>query len=176
VVKHSTRKVTATLIRNAKRLAKNLSLNLPQHLLVRMQVPDELLCPITLMPMKDPVIASDGRTYERAAITEWLANHSTSPLTREPMSVSTLKSNYAVKSMLSRYNSMTIVPIQPPIQSQSQSANTNYQSLPSAPIVVVDQSQQQPTRQRQAKVLQLLCIGLTCVILIIIIAKLVANS
>jgi len=137
-----------------------------------MQVPDELLCPITLMPMKDPVIASDGRTYERAAITEWLANHSTSPLTREPMSVSTLKSNYAVKSMLSRYNSMTV--IQPQIQLQS--ANTNYQSLPSAPIVVVDQSQQQPTRQRQAKVLQLLCIGLTCVILIIIIAKLVANS
>ena len=172
MVKHSTRKVIATLIRNVKRLAINLNLNLQQHLLVTMQVPEELLCPITLMPMKDPVIASDGRTYERSAITEWLANHSTSPLTREPMSVSTLKSNYTVKSMLSRYNSMTV--IQPQIQLQS--ANTNYQSLPSAPIVVIDQSQQQQASQRQAKVLQLLCIGLTCVILIIIIAKLVANS
>lgn len=43
-------------------------------------------CPITLQPMVDPVVAEDGHTYERAAIIKWLAEHSTSPLTRERMS------------------------------------------------------------------------------------------
>ncbi|GFR50793.1 hypothetical protein Agub_g13058 [Astrephomene gubernaculifera] len=48
--------------------------------------PDSLfLCPITLEVMEDPVIATDGYTYERSAITEWLAQHNTSPQTNEAM-------------------------------------------------------------------------------------------
>ena len=35
--------------------------------------------------MEDPVIASDGISYERSAITAWLAYSSTSPLTRQPL-------------------------------------------------------------------------------------------
>ena len=31
--------------------------------------------------MTDPVIAADGRTYERAAMEEWLQQHNTSPVT-----------------------------------------------------------------------------------------------
>jgi U-box domain len=31
--------------------------------------------------MKDPVVAADGFTYEKAAIRSWLKNHSTSPMT-----------------------------------------------------------------------------------------------
>jgi len=31
----------------------------------------------------DPVVAEDGHTYERSAITHWLVSHDTSPLTRE---------------------------------------------------------------------------------------------
>ena len=31
--------------------------------------------------MRDPVIAPDGNTYERVAITRWLASHDTSPKT-----------------------------------------------------------------------------------------------
>ena len=31
--------------------------------------------------MTDPVIAADGRTYERAAMEEWLQQHDTSPVT-----------------------------------------------------------------------------------------------
>ena len=33
---------------------------------------DEFCCPITLMPMNDPVVAIDGVTYEREALTRWL--------------------------------------------------------------------------------------------------------
>ena len=48
--------------------------------------PPELLCPITLSMMGDPVVANDGHSYERAAIATWLATHDTSPQTREPAS------------------------------------------------------------------------------------------
>jgi len=36
------------------------------------EIPDEFLCPITNDVMEDPVVASDGYTYEKAAIEEWL--------------------------------------------------------------------------------------------------------
>lgn len=38
-------------------------------------------CPITLQPLRDPVIASDGFTYEREAITKWLIDNKNSPCT-----------------------------------------------------------------------------------------------
>lgn len=40
------------------------------------------ICMITNDVFTDPVIAEDGNTYERAAITEWLAKNSTSPISR----------------------------------------------------------------------------------------------
>lgn len=48
---------------------------------------DEFLCPITQELPVDPVIAGDGRVYERAAITKWLNTNSDtkSPYTNEPM-------------------------------------------------------------------------------------------
>ena len=44
-------------------------------------VPDEYVCPITAEIMSDPVCLSDGFTYERAAIAQWLESHNTSPRT-----------------------------------------------------------------------------------------------
>ena len=35
---------------------------------------DSITCPITAVPMTDPVQGNDGHTYERSAILEWL-NH-----------------------------------------------------------------------------------------------------
>ena len=49
--------------------------------------------------MVDPVIASDGQTYERATIEEWLAKSDTSPLTREPLEDKTLRENVLVRTM-----------------------------------------------------------------------------
>ena len=47
----------------------------------------DLCCPITLEFMKDPVVASDGKTYERAALIQSVAdkNIPTSPLTNEEL-------------------------------------------------------------------------------------------
>ncbi len=39
------------------------------------------ICPITHDVMKEPVVASDGHTYERTAIELWLKNNNTSPMT-----------------------------------------------------------------------------------------------
>lgn len=47
-----------------------------------------LRCPITMTLFENPVVASDGHTYERTAIEEWIrtAPRRISPLTREPIS------------------------------------------------------------------------------------------
>ena len=51
-----------------------------------LKTPHEFLCPITCDVMQDPMVASDGHTYERSAIERVLAlpgEQHTSPLTRE---------------------------------------------------------------------------------------------
>jgi hypothetical protein len=58
------------------------------------------LCPITQELMDDPVVAADGNTYERAAITQWLATHDTSPMTNARMTHKELTPNLAVRSAI----------------------------------------------------------------------------
>ena len=48
-------------------------------------IPDVLICPITHEMMTDPVIASDGHTYERKAILSWFSKHTTSPMTNKEL-------------------------------------------------------------------------------------------
>lgn len=47
--------------------------------------PEEFRCSITHQLMNDPVICSDGNSYERAAILRWLDDTPRSPLTNLPM-------------------------------------------------------------------------------------------
>ncbi len=59
------------------------------------------ICPITQAIMTDPVIGSDGITYERSAIEAWFAaGHTTSPMTRQPMTSQSLVPNYALKALI----------------------------------------------------------------------------
>lgn len=91
------------------------------------QVPDEFICPITTSIMLDPVLGSDGHTYERSAITEWLRVHTTSPMTREPMNAQGLRPNHSLKSMIQRFNAVpavTVVPVQP-----NQIENDHYYAI-----------------------------------------------
>jgi hypothetical protein len=60
---------------------------------------ETLMCPITQERFVDPVIASDGHTYERAAIQAWIRKNRTSPLTRERLT-NELRPNFTVKSLL----------------------------------------------------------------------------
>lgn len=66
----------------------------------KFDAPNSLKCPITQELMKDPVMTSDGHTYERAAITQWLENHETSPLTNERLANNELIPNIPLKNVI----------------------------------------------------------------------------
>ncbi len=50
--------------------------------------------------MRDPVLCSDGHTYERGAITAWLNNHTTSPKTNEVLESKQLLPNFTLRSVI----------------------------------------------------------------------------
>ena len=79
-------------------------------------IPQEYICPITSEIMTDPVIGTDGHTYERSAITEWLTTqHTHSPMTRVPMTVGDLKPNFALRASIERWLSThTPAPVSQP--------------------------------------------------------------
>jgi ATP-dependent DNA helicase PIF1 len=62
--------------------------------------PDEFMCPIGFERMIDPVICSDGQTYERVNIEKWFQNHNTSPLTNAVLQNKTLIPNIALRNLL----------------------------------------------------------------------------
>ena len=65
-----------------------------------MSTPISALCPITHAPMADPVIASDGHSYERAAIEHWFRTNRTSPMTGEVLASLTLIPNHALRCII----------------------------------------------------------------------------
>ena len=65
---------------------------------------ESITCPITGDIMRDPVQGTDGHTYERSAIEEWLRRNPTSPQTREPMQISTLKVNASIRFLCDKYH------------------------------------------------------------------------
>lgn len=58
-----------------------------------------LTCPLTNNVFKDPVVASDGQTYERAAITKYVQLHHCSPITGVPMNA-VFRENTEIKQMI----------------------------------------------------------------------------
>ena len=50
--------------------------------------------------MKDPVIAADGHTYERAAMQSWLVLHQTSPVTGAALSHAKLVPNVIIRGVI----------------------------------------------------------------------------
>jgi hypothetical protein len=87
--------------------------------------PNEFVCPINLTLMSDPVIGPDGHSYERRAITQWLRTNPHSPLTRQPMTIQSLQTNYSLRSAIERYNSA------------QNSRRTTRAQVPTAPVAVI---------------------------------------
>jgi U-box domain/C2 domain len=63
-------------------------------------LPNMPACPITGEPMRDPVVAADGHTYERSAISRWLLESNKSPLTGAILPHKNLVPNYMLLSSL----------------------------------------------------------------------------
>ena len=60
----------------------------------------DLRCPISLEIMSDPVIASDGHSYEREAITRWLSFRRTSPMTGAILTSDRLVPNHRLRALI----------------------------------------------------------------------------
>jgi Mg-chelatase subunit ChlD len=87
-----------------------------------------ITCPITQCVMKDPVQGNDGNTYERSAITSALAIKQESPITRQPMRISDLKVNVALRFLCDKYHQT------------SQSVTTQHTEDPSSKPIILDHS------------------------------------
>ncbi|PSC68138.1 Flowering time control FPA [Micractinium conductrix] len=63
-------------------------------------LPSQFFCPLSRLIMTDPVLAADGMTYERHAISEWLAFKDVSPTTHMPLPHKLLTPNSVLRSSL----------------------------------------------------------------------------
>lgn len=63
-------------------------------------VPEEYICPLTLDVMTEPLLSKEGHNYEREAILSWVADHGTSPLTREALRPSQLVRNRTLETKI----------------------------------------------------------------------------
>ena len=70
-----------------------------EHGLDPESVADHLVCCISYHVFRDPVICTDGHTYERAAIQKWFETKRTSPMTNSPMG-ETMITNMAVRQQI----------------------------------------------------------------------------
>jgi ubiquitin C len=79
--------------------------NVPEEQYVQKQEPPDELCDMVFDNelFNDPVIASDGITYSRSKIVEWLADHDTSPSTGGIMPNRTLIPNDAVRVLVEQW-------------------------------------------------------------------------
>uniref|UniRef100_A0A2K6FYD8 WD repeat, SAM and U-box domain-containing protein 1 n=1 Tax=Propithecus coquereli TaxID=379532 RepID=A0A2K6FYD8_PROCO len=67
-------------------------------------IPDEFICPITRELMTDPVIASDGYSYEREAMENWISKKKrTSPMTNLILPSVVLTPNRTLKMAINRW-------------------------------------------------------------------------
>lgn len=67
----------------------------------QVEIPNQYKCPITLEIMVDPIICTDGFTYERTSILALTT--SVSPMTRQPIDKNFLIPNNALKQLIQQF-------------------------------------------------------------------------
>ena len=76
------------------------------NLIAKIMTPDagtNLVCPILLKVMDNPVMSCDGNTYDKVAIERWFNEHDTSPLTNLKLENKILIPNLAIRSIISEF-------------------------------------------------------------------------
>lgn len=63
-------------------------------------MPHDFKCPISFEIMKDPVIASDGQSYEKSQILKWLKNNDTSPMTGKKLDNKNVQENITLRKLI----------------------------------------------------------------------------
>lgn len=70
-------------------------------LLSTSNLPRSIFCPITNMPMLDPVITSDGHSYERQSILQWFKKKKNSPVTGKMLHTCIIIPNHNLRNTIS---------------------------------------------------------------------------
>lgn len=92
-------------------------------------IPSSFTCPLTMEVMVDPVLDTEGNSYERSAICQWLKQSRTSPLSRQPLTERMLIPNVALKSVIHDTMGMKWVQQQQETsQQQKQQTATNFRA------------------------------------------------
>ena len=66
----------------------------------KFELPEDCYCPITYDVMTNPVMATDGHSYEESAIRDWLKTHNTSPVTNKKLKSKRLTPNFTLKKTI----------------------------------------------------------------------------
>lgn len=66
-------------------------------------IPSEFICPISLEIMEEPVVLSDGQSYERSFIEAWFQHNDTIPTTNERVRNKTLTPNRRLQESIQRF-------------------------------------------------------------------------
>ena len=90
-------------LKEEKEQLKQENEQLENKILNKKNIDNNFICSITLEVMKDPVICSDGHTYERSAIEKWLSTNSYSPITRQIITNNSLIPNIALRNIIQEY-------------------------------------------------------------------------
>ena len=67
------------------------------------KMPKSMQCPLTLVPMVDPVVAPSGHSYEREEIETYVRKTQKCPLTREPLGLHQLYPNRQLRQAIEEY-------------------------------------------------------------------------
>ena len=62
-----------------------------------------LQCPISLEIMEDPVSTPSGHTYDRKNIEEHIRRYRNDPVTKRPLRIDQLTSNYSIKALIQKH-------------------------------------------------------------------------
>ena len=64
-------------------------------------LPRSIFCPISRMPMLDPVMCADGFSYERKDIITWMKKSKRSPVTNQDLRHRCITPNHALRNTIS---------------------------------------------------------------------------
>ena len=91
-------------------LLKSDLLWLHYQLKMKEEIIDDISCPITREIMIEPVVLSDGHTYEKEAIKIWLREHNTSPKTNKPLILGKhFNTNFTLKKTINTIMKLNIL-------------------------------------------------------------------
>lgn len=72
---------------------------------------------LSVVDTEDPIIASDGQVYERQNIIKWISKKVRSPFSRQPLSISDLKSDQHLKYLAAQKKDSLVTPKKPILSS-----------------------------------------------------------